>query len=232
MYTEDSSICVSAIHSGLLNRGGDVTIRIIAAPNEFEGNNRNGISSSSSLGIKRERAFLVESATRQCRMEVSRSSSFLELGTSHPAAPPAGTGGLRLLVHQEKGTQALGAAPDEAVGVTAVHVPLQGPSVNEGINEPTTMAINHLSTILSQQQGSSDADVVEHIKLAANKVRLPLHDSYVINRTKISWQAISGTRSNLKPAEIVEMRLQVCLHESKRHSTVSSCPLSLHPKKC
>ncbi|XP_026191628.1 uncharacterized protein LOC34617422 [Cyclospora cayetanensis] len=207
VYTDDSSICIAAIHSGLLSRGGDVAIRIVAAPHEFEGSEKNGVVSSSLLGVQRERAFTLESAARQCPTEKSPSTSFLELHASpleaaaptsaapqhlpnSPTAAPNTTGtniGIASSALPTAGPSAAAAAPTTAQSGPS---PPHPPGASEELNEATTLAVNQLSTILSQQLGGFDSEVMDHVRLSATK-------------------AISGTRATLKPAELVETRLEL-----------------------
>ena len=47
VYTDDSSICTSAVHAGLITfeNGGDVVIRLVPGQGEYEGSTRNGVMS-------------------------------------------------------------------------------------------------------------------------------------------------------------------------------------------
>ncbi|KAL8271299.1 hypothetical protein Esti_004738 [Eimeria stiedai] len=166
VYAEDSSICIAAIHAGLLSRGGDVSIRISPTPAEFEGTDKNGILSSSFFGHTDKRAFVVETVALQCPMDRSHSSSFLELGFSHSAKPPRDSGWPKLISVPAKTMQQLNAAPSQALSAASA---AQSSAVIEEMNELTVMAINQLSTILSQQLGGLNMEVVEHIRLTATK---------------------------------------------------------------
>ncbi|KAL8454506.1 hypothetical protein Emed_000227 [Eimeria media] len=167
VYAEDSSICIAAIHAGLLSRGGDVSIRISPTPAEFEGTDKNGILSSSYFGHTDKRAFVVEAVAKQCPMDQFHSSSFLELGISRSAEPPRENGGWpKLMSLPMQTTQQPNAAPSQALSAA----PAQSSPISEEMNELTVMAINQLSTILSQQLGGLNMEVVEHVKLTATKV--------------------------------------------------------------
>ncbi|KAL8438118.1 hypothetical protein ACSSS7_000483 [Eimeria intestinalis] len=168
VYAEDSSICIAAIHAGLLSRGGDVSIRISPAPAEFEGTDKNGILSSSFFGRTDKRAFVVETVARQCPMDQSHLSSFLELSVSHTAKPPRDGDWPKMMSVPLQTMQQPAAAPSQALSAGSA----QSSPVNEEMNELTVMATNQLSTLLSQQLGGLNMEVVEHVKLSATRVSL------------------------------------------------------------
>jgi hypothetical protein len=47
VYTDDSSVCTAAVHAGLItvDDGGDVVIEMAAGEDEYEGSERNGVTS-------------------------------------------------------------------------------------------------------------------------------------------------------------------------------------------
>ncbi|KAL8446025.1 hypothetical protein Emag_004877 [Eimeria magna] len=166
VYAEDSSICIAAIHAGLLSRGGDVSIRISPTPGEFEGTDKNGILSSSFFGHTDKRAFAVEAVAKQCPTDPqSHLGSFLELGVSHNAKPPRDGDWPKLMSVPVQTTQQLNAAPSQAISAASA----QSSPISEDMNELTVVAINQLSAILSQQLGGLNMEVVEHVKLTATK---------------------------------------------------------------
>ncbi|OEH74758.1 F5 F8 type C domain-containing protein [Cyclospora cayetanensis] len=184
--TEIADTMSAIARFGLLSRGGDVAIRIVAAPHEFEGSEKNGVVSSSLLGVQRERAFTLESAARQCPTEKSPSTSFLELHASpleaaaptsaapqhlpnSPTAAPNTTGtniGIASSALPTAGPSAAAAAPTTAQSGPS---PPHPPGASEELNEATTLAVNQLSTILSQQLGGFDSEVMDHVRLSATK---------------------------------------------------------------
>lgn len=173
VYAGNSSICVAAIHSGLLSRGGDVTIRIFPAPSEFEGSDRNGIVSSSYFGHENLGAFVVEGVAKQCPMDAHPLSSFLALSTTSSLDPVVNAESPQLDTPMKPATQQTDAAHPRAGNVFTTQASLptaKTAGVAEEVNEATTIAINHLSIILSQQLGGLNEEVMEHVKVDVSKV--------------------------------------------------------------
>ncbi|KAL8424600.1 hypothetical protein Efla_003716 [Eimeria flavescens] len=167
VYAEESSICLAAIHAGLLSRGGDVSIRVSPAPTEFEGTDRNGIVSSSFFVHTDKRAFIVESVARQCPADRPVASSFLELSVSQRAPLPAGSGRPDLMSLPPANPQQLGAGTPQPTTVVSAQNP-----VTEEMNELTVMAVSQLSTILSQRLGGLSMEVIEHLSLTTIKYEI------------------------------------------------------------
>ncbi len=89
LYTDDSSICTAAVHSGLINvrDGGEVTIRIRPGANVYNSSNRNNISNTSYGGWGG--SFVFVDANRQATSQSTPQSTsqdrqieLIEWGTS------------------------------------------------------------------------------------------------------------------------------------------------------
>lgn len=81
IYAADSSICISAIHAGVISRGGNLTVKLVPPTGEFEGSSRNGITSASRMNeAQKFRAFLVLAFIQKCPQDavMTKAQSFLQ----------------------------------------------------------------------------------------------------------------------------------------------------------
>lgn len=87
VYSDDSSICLAAVHAGALDRSGLVSVRMVQAPSEFEGSDSNGVMSESYMGMPQSRAFRLERVAVKCpKTASSAASSFLEVNVVRDTA--------------------------------------------------------------------------------------------------------------------------------------------------
>ncbi|CRH01367.1 LCCL domain-containing protein [Plasmodium relictum] len=83
IYSEDSSICLSAIHAGAYDKHFLIHLRIVNALNEFEGVFQNGIISESYVNNNQEIAFKLFNVTPKCpNPSYTHDFTFLEIDNS------------------------------------------------------------------------------------------------------------------------------------------------------
>ncbi|SBT42642.1 LCCL domain-containing protein CCP2 [Plasmodium ovale wallikeri] len=76
IYSEDSSICLSAIHAGVYDKHYLINIRIVNALSEYEGNYQNGIISESYINDDQEFGFKLFNVPPKCPTDVYVNPSF------------------------------------------------------------------------------------------------------------------------------------------------------------
>ena len=86
MYMEDSSICLSAIHYGIINDsdGGMFNVKVVNGPPSFDSAIRNGVTSHSYNNEQNRKGFFVTKHTPNCPIDrygdkMSQQSSFVEM---------------------------------------------------------------------------------------------------------------------------------------------------------
>ncbi|KFH00496.1 F5/8 type C domain-containing protein [Toxoplasma gondii VAND] len=192
-YSDDSSICLAAIHAGVLGRSGLVRVHMVQAPNEFEGSGSNGVISESYSGPRASRAFRLESVAVKCpqaTQETETASSFLELNANRDQ--PSLSTELKMT----------GVSPDAGA---------QPPATSDTqTTAATRAAIRQLEVLVNSRLGSINAAVVKMVEAEANKVTSHYLTTLGSNMNYFYSppQIISEARGILKPAGVLEEELR------------------------
>lgn len=129
IYSEDSAVCLSAIHAGVYDKHFLIHLRIINAPSEFEGGFQNGIISESYANEDQEIAYKLFSVPQRCpNAGVQTAFTFVE-------------------VQKERNPN----MSDKNNDITTIEE-----DENMYVDSSTADAINDLITIVNKQVGSTD----------------------------------------------------------------------------
>lgn len=134
VYSEESSICLSAIHAGVYDKHHLVHLRVINAPDEFEGVFQNGIVSDSYVNEGQEFAVTLFTVPQKCPSGAFV-TDFSFLQTDHDSVQK-GVSGTEGIINNDMTI----VSEDETLYV----------------DSSTADAINDLVTIMNKQVGSTD----------------------------------------------------------------------------